>query len=412
MKNKALLLFVSATLVWFAATTLAFGQSAGKARLRAYTTVIPRTGQGAVQAGHELDSGSALLPLWTYNVSSSRDHNNYSGVMVGRNPFGNEHNQSVDVPTQIVPIVITTNLVGTKVNFTTGNITTKPGVTTLDPTKPNSSCLTPPNDVPLTLYKQSPIIQEASFSMGGTRIGQLQYNDAFQRANFWAYTQGHQYSVALHPVSTTHTVYINVPAADGLALARTSLGPPDFCGRLGIIDIGWFDSYLDSTIIPALYPQGVNPGSLPIFLLANVVLASPVTDIFTCCVLGYHSYEGFPIQTYAVMDFDTTGVFGPGVFDTSVSAHEVGEWMNDPFGNNPVPRWGHIGQQPGCQGNLEVGDPLTGTNVPPVTMPNGYSYHLQELVFFSWFYGAPSIAVNGWYSDNNTFTTDAGPPCM
>jgi hypothetical protein len=112
------------------------------------------------------------------------------------------------------------------------------------------------------------------------------------------------------------------------------------------------------------------------------------------------------------MDFDTTGVFGSTVFDTSVSAHEVAEWMNDPFGNNPVPPWGHIGQQTGCQNNLEVGDPLTGTNIPTVTMPNGYAYHLQELAFFSWFFGAPSIAVNGWFSDNNTFTADAGPPCM
>lgn len=414
MKNKVLLLSVSATLVWFAATTLAFGQdaaNAGKARLRAYTTVIQRSGSQSAEALSKTAAGSSLLPLWTYNISSSRDHNNYSGVMVGRNPFGNESNQSVNVPAEIVPIVITTNKIGTSVNFTTGKITTKSGVTKLDPTKANTSCLTPPNDVPLTLYRQSPIIQESTFSMGGTHIGHLQYVEAFQRANFWAYTQGHQYSVALHPVSTTNTVYIDVPAADGLALATDSLGAPDFCAPLGIIDIGWFDSYLDNTIIPALYPQGVNPGSLPIFLLANVVLASPVSNIFTCCVLGYHSYEGFPIQTYAVMDFDTTGVFGPGVFDTSVSAHEVAEWMNDPYGNNMVPPWGHIGQQPGCQNNLEVGDPLTGTNFPPVTMPNGYSYHLQELVFFSWFYGAPSIAVNGWYSDHNTFKTDAGPPC-
>ena len=53
----------------------------------------------------------------------------------------------------------------------------------------------------------------------------------------------------------------------------------------------------------------------------------------------------------------------------------------------------------------------TGTAMPPVTMPNGFTYHLQELAFFSWFFGAPSVAVNGWYSDNNTFKTDAGAPC-
>jgi hypothetical protein len=42
---------------------------------------------------------------------------------------------------------------------------------------------------------------------------------------------------------------------------------------------------------------------------------------------------------------------------------------------------------------------------------NGFTYDLQELAFFSWFYGAPSIAVNNWFADNNTFKTDAGPVC-
>ena len=410
MKFRSLLLFFCTTIVWCAATTVASAQDQSKqdhARLRAYTTVMPHSGRVLRH-----NPNSSMLPLWTFNVSSTRDHNNYSGVMVGRDPFGRERRQSVDVPTQIVPVVITTNVIGTHVNFKTGKVTTKAGVTTLDPMVANTACLTPPNDVPLTLYRQSPIIENAKFDFGGTHVGNTQYVDAFQRANFWAYTQGSDYHVLLHPVTTTHTVYINVPPADGLALSTHSLGNPPFCARLGVIDINWFDSYLTSTIIPALYSQGVNPGSLPIFLLANVVMASPVTDINTCCILGYHGDTGLPIQTYSPMDFDTTGVFGSTVFDTSVSAHEVAEWMNDPFGNNPVPAWGHIGQQSGCQGNLEVGDPLTGTDIPTVTMANGYAYHLQELAFFSWFFGAPSIAANGWFSDNNTFTTDAGPPCM
>lgn len=329
--------------------------------------------------------------------------------MVGRNPFGHEANKVADIPTQIVPIVITTNLIGTSVD-SSGNISTTPGTTVLDPTV-GTPCLTAPNNVPLKLYEQSPIIQKADFNFGGTFVGDTQYEDAFQRANFWAYTHATDYHVLLHPVTATKTVYINVPSADGLALATNSLGSPDFCAPLGIIDINWFDAYLDSTIIPALYSQGVNPGSLPIFLLANVVMASPVTDLNACCILGYHGTSGFPIQTYSPMDFDTTGLFGPTIFDTSIAAHEVGEWMNDPYGNNPVPAWGHTGQQGSCQNNLEVGDPLTGTDIPTVTMPNGYAYHLQELAFFSWFFGAPSIGVNGWFSDNGTFTTDAGPPC-
>ncbi len=408
MKCTTVLFSFCATVLWSAVTIAAFGQvpaeSVGHGRLKAYTTVR----RHAASVFGPNSKGSPMLPLWTFNVSSTRDHNNYSGVMVGHNPFA--HGEIARVPAQIVPIVITTNLIGTGVD-SSGNVSTMPGVTTLNPTVPNTACLVPPNDVPLTLYRESPIIRAAEFEFGGTTVGDTQYVDAFQRANFWSVKEP-DYHVLLDPVTTTRTVYINVPAAVGLALATSALGPPDFCAPLGIIDINWFDAYLDSTIIPALYPQGVNPGSLPIFLLANVVMASPVTQLGSCCILGYHGTTGLPIQTYAPMDFDTTGLFGPGIFDTSVSAHEVAEWMNDPYGDNPVPPWGHIGQQPGCQGNLEVGDPLTGTDIPTVTMPNGYGYHLQELVFFSWFFGAPSIAVNGWFSDNNTFTTDAGPPCM
>jgi hypothetical protein len=410
MKGKTLLLLFSATLVGCAVTpTAAFGQDA--ARLKAYTTVIKRA-PGSHQTAAQTP-GSPQLSQWNYTVTSTRDGNTYSGVMVGRNAleinFGGL-GEVAKVPTRIVPIVITTNLVGTSI-ASDGEISTTPGVTVLDPTAANPSCLTPPNDVPVTLYQQSPIIQPTSFEMGGTFIGNTQYEDAFQRANFWANTQHTNYHMLLDPVTTTNAVHINVPKAFGLALATSSLGPPDFCAPLGIVDIGWFDNLLTTKIIPSLSSQGVNPGSFPILLLANVVLASPVTDIFSCCVLGYHSFEGAN-QTYGVMDFDTTGVFGPTIFDTSIAGHEVGEWMNDPYGDNPVPPWGHIGQQPGCQDNLEVGDPLTGTDFPPVTMPNGYTYHLQELVFFSWFYGAPSIGVNGWFSDNDTFTSDAGPPCM
>ena len=84
--------------------------------------------------------------------------------------------------------------------------------------------------------------------------------------------------------------------------------------------------------------------------------------------------------------------------------------MDDPYGNNPTPAWGGIGQVSGCQGNLENGDPLTGTMFPDVTMAtNNYTYHLQELAFRSWFYNShfkPSIGAGGKFSNNGTF---AGP---
>jgi hypothetical protein len=58
-----------------------------------------------------------------------------------------------------------------------------------------------------------------------------------------------------------------------------------------------------------------------------------------------------------------------------------------------------------------VGDALAGTFMPPIKGSNGYTYTVQELAFFSYFYGGPSFGVNGWYSSNDTFKTDAGAVC-
>lgn len=222
------------------------------------------------------------------------------------------------------------------------------------------------------------------------------------------------YSVQLSPVEILPTIVVDMPVGHGTALATTALGPPAFCAPLGIMDIIVFDSLVSNQILPALAAKGVNPGTLPIFFLSNVVMSVGEPELNNCCILGYHGTGDAvsPVQTYSPFDFGSTGLFGVGGRDTAVASHEVGEWMNDPLGNNPVPAWGHIGQQGGCQGSLEVGDPLTGTEAPRIAMPNGFTYHIQELAFFSWFYGAPSIGVNSWFSDNGTFLTDAGPPCM
>jgi len=75
----------------------------------------------------------------------------------------------------------------------------------------------------------------------------------------------------------------------------------------------------------------------------------------------------------------------------------VAEWLDDPNIGNKTPAWGHIGQVSGCQGNLEVGDPLSGT-VSTVNL-SGMTYHLQDLAFTSWFYQQdPPTSYNGRYS--------------
>lgn len=411
MQLKLILSFSCATVMLCATATALFGQEQVKPRLRAYSWVKPGPNPATMESMKTLmaTDPSKTLPLWTFFVESNRDDNAYTGVMVGRDPFNG--GGSVGAPTFVVPLIIKTSEIGTGYNATTGVISTKPGDTTFDPAVADHACLTSPNDVPLTLVQQSPILQSATFDFGGTIVGTTQYVDAFQRANFWKVDDHETYHVLLDPVKTLAPIVINVPKADGLALSTSALGPPPFCSRLGIIDINWFDAYLDSTIIPALAAQGVKPSTFPIFLLHNVVMASPVTNLFDCCIIGYHSYTGFPIQTYSPLDFDSTGLFPPAIEDTGVMAHEVAEWMNDPFDNNPTPPWGHTGQVAGCQANLEVGDPLTGTGAPPIVMPNGFTYHLQELAFFSWFFTSDSIGIHGWFSNNGTFLTDAGPPC-
>jgi len=152
-----------------------------------------------------------------------------------------------------------------------------------------------------------------------------------------------------------------------------------------------FDSWAKGTALPH---ATVTPNQLPILLLYNVVMSVGAPIINNCCILGYHGALSNG-QTYSPSEFDQTGIFGANINDTSIAAHEIGEWMDDPFGNNGTPAWGNIGQVAGCQGNLEVGDPLSGTLFPAVTMStNHYTYHLQELAFRSWFYNAqhdPSI---------------------
>ena len=362
--------------------------------------------------GAMLASGSsrATLPVWNYQVVSSRDNNLYDGVIVGANP-ADRANASITVPAQLVPIILKTHRVATSVNFTTGAIKTKAGDTTFDPTVPDT-CLTAPNNVPVRLMQQSPVLSNANIVVGGTSMGTTQYIDGFQRANFWTVINKQDYHVRLS-TRVLDPIVVDVPAANGLAVNPGIFS--NTCAPFGIVDINLVDFIVTSSFAQ-LASKGVNPKTFPMFMLYNAAMSigSP-TNLNNCCAGGYHSINPagpLTFQTYSPFDFDTTGVFGVGTEDTGISSHEVAEWVNDPYIINPTPAWGHTGQVTGCQNNLEVGDPLTGNEFPRIVGKNGYTYHLQELAFFSWFYGAPSLGLHGWYSDNGTFLSDAGPVCQ
>ena len=387
----------------------------GQGKPKAYTASIPSTDAFGNPLTPAQASANSTLATFPYTVVSTRDGKSYSGVMVGESPFGSNFSTTT-ITTPIIPVILTTHRIATKADPNGSVIATTQGTTVFDPMAADP-CLSSPNNVPFTLMEQSPLFEPTDFKFGNTKIGTTQYIDAFQRANFWQFVGGTNYHTILDP-QIYPAVSIDIPGDQGFAIPANLPVPVD-CGPEAVVNI----DYMSQQVLPRLLAsEGVNPSQFPIFLFHNTVLTLSAYKGFY--ILGYHSAivsptfngirgqgpPGAPVQTYAFIDFETSGFFDPFVPNTSIAAHEIGEWMDDPFVNNPTPAWGHSGQQAGCQSNLEVGDPLTGTDVI-VNGSNGFAYHLQELAFFSWFYGGPSIAANGWFSDNNTFTSDAGSVC-
>jgi len=329
-------------------------------------------------------TSGATIPLWSFTVPSPVDGNAYTGAMVGRSPFFHGHRVTT-VQIALVPMIMT---------FTdTGFVA--------DPTVPDP-CIG--NSTVIGMVENSPIFRTASFTMNGVNVGTAQYVDAFQRANFWT---------AISPTGDSYHTQLNLtvlPAQQvtlGTSAGATAVGG---CHPLGLVDINAWESLVRGTLIPSLTSQGVGPTIVPVFVFDSVVLCLPVPN--GCGVGGYHSafFSGGALQTYATSNFDAVGAFGDP--DISILSHELAEWMDDPTTMNSAPAWGGSGQARNCcEANLEVGDPLTGSLFPPVTL-NGFTYNPQELAFFSWFYRqSPSIGAGGLYSNNGTFTTGAGAIC-
>lgn len=363
----------------------AHGSSPGKAR---YLVFPVRASQARLRAE---SAAGTTIPLWSSTIRSFGRNFNYT--MVGTDPVTT--NSSDTIPTDVIPIKVTF------ASDTSHHV--------FDPTATDPSCgLSTSSDL-RTL--QSPLFLAKSYHSYGTNIGDVEYEDAFMRENFAKYVLA---SGATHPnygivlSRATHPAYsLTIPAADG--------GVVNFggCTGLGEMSISYWDALVQNTILPALVTAGeTSPTRMPVLLLYNVIMYDGTPS--NCCILGYHSgYQpnaGSGEQYYAVADYDSSGAF-TGSDDVSGLSHELGEWINDPNGNNATPAWGHIGQVSGCQSNLEVGDPLSGTTVS-VPMPNGVTYHPQELAFLSWFYRTtPSIGIHDWYSSNGTFRSDAGGIC-
>jgi len=273
----------------------------------------------------------------------------------------------------------------------------------------------------MSLVENSPIFEKYPWTLNGVNVGVTQYLDAFQRSNFWKGIQdagNHYHTLLTYTVAEPLTLPLSyaspTPAAKVRAGVATSCTNPEGSGSTngaayqGVVDY----KALEDAMTNYIASHQITPNQFPIFILYNVMYSQNGLLYLG----GYHFSEApypqvlkSPGQTYAMANFRTNG---SGPFDVSILSHEIAEWLNDPGGFNAVPPWGNIGEVSGCRRDLEVGDPLTRTDLPLITGPNGFVYHLQELAYFSWFFRTAPIGAGGQFSDNGTLVTSAGPVCQ
>ncbi len=346
------------------------------------------------------------LPIWNYQITSPVNGVSYRGYMVGTDP-STPGATTTTVPVILVPFIV--QFTNTATGFTT----------TFDPSAaPDAGCTA--GLTAMSLVENSPIFQNYPWTLNGVDVGVTQYIDAFQRANFWRYVQnGNDYHILL-----TYTVgeplRLPLSYSSPTLAAEIRTGVTSTCtnpGGSGSTNGGAYQGIVDYNVLENAMAQyivshRIRPDQFPIFILYNVLYSQNGLLYLG----GYHFSEASypealtsPGQTYAMANFRSNG---SGPFDVSILSHEIAEWVNDPSGFNATPAWGNIGEITGCRRYLEVGDPLTRTDLPPITGPNGFAYHLQELAYFSWFFRTASTTAGGSYSDNGTLATDAGPVCQ
>jgi hypothetical protein len=346
------------------------------------------------------------LPIWRYQITSPVDGVSYGGYMVGSNPFFRDA-RTTTIPVILIPFIV-------EFTNTTSGFTAK-----FDPSSaPDAACMA--GQTAMSLVENSPIFQSRPWILNGVDVGTTQYVDAFQRSNFWQYVQntGDAYHTLL-TWTREEPLTLSLSYASPTLMAEVRVGAPTSCtnptgpgsvngaGYQGIVDFNLLVAAMSGYIAS----HRITPDQFPIFILYNVMYSQGGLLYLG----GYHFSEASypaalisPGQTFAMANFRTNGV---PPYDVSILSHEIAEWVNDPGGFNAVPAWGNIGEVTRCKHALEVGDPLTQTDLPPIAGPNGFAYHLQELAYFSWFFRTQSIAAGGLLSDNGTLATNAGPVC-
>jgi len=238
----------------------------------------------------------------------------------------------------------------------------------------------------------SPVFQNYDFVSGGTHVGNTQYADAFQRANFWdsVSRKSPDYHVLLGQptVAPAYEVFVPNSLVTFVSEGNGNLTPE--------ID----ESFLQQATIDAIIQANISPQKLAIVLWG---------DAQGTLTSGYHRMvtTAGATQTYIATGYHPRIPVFRYFSDSFIFSHEAIEWMDDPFSNyNFTPGWSLVfSTYPRCLSEitgdeLEVGDVFEFTPLGSIAVntANGV-YRLQEGAFIDYFTrNGTSRSVNGQYS--------------
>ena len=317
-------------------------------------------------------AASLTIPFFSGKIKSPLDHVDYSYRIAGKDPA--QSNTTTNILYK--PIAL-------RVHFPNGTV--------LDPSKP--AC----GDT-VSVVKRAfggPNFRRIALTSNGASVGTVQITDGFQRAEFWKILKGPNYHTVLKSVGAPTIVDVNAP--DGSLLDRGMC--PGRGHKVGRVDV----DALNATMM-RLAKTLTRPNQIALFITYNVFefYLQPSRGP----IGGFHSSfrANGGTHVYTIATYNDKGIFKkPAMADVNALTHELGDLLDDPFPLsdtkiNLVPPWGGVGQVPKgkCQSNLETGDPLTGTLFQ--VKYKGFTYHPQDLAFFSWFYRTKPVGTGGKFS--------------
>lgn len=332
-------------------------------------------------------AGVTTIPHW----SDSFTYNGlvYNYTMVGTDP--KKSSATTVIPTVVIPI---------RFVFADGNVF-------------DASTDIVEGQTPVQGIINSPLFQKYDFNNNAAiysdgslaaliKVGNTQYGDAFQRANFWdsVSTRSPNYHVLLGQPTVSPVLTVNVPTGSFGYLNDPVTGTHPEVDEQILFDL----------IAPFLTGANISAGALPIFVWGRV---SGLHGVY-----GFHgvmSGNAGALQTFVATAYDTPVSFqfptlsGTVLGDTYPLSHEILEWLNDPFGNNFTPGWDIPFLLPvaaRCDSTfiagdlLEVGDVVEDFVQSDIVLPTPpYSYHVTDGAFIDFFTrSSRSRSYNGQYS--------------